>query len=383
MATSKKNISNVNNSNVTKVICQNCGAEVIIPNHEHTVAGIAIGKDSGLGTVVLPTKNGTGATPMQQLSALTGGNADLLRTVMDLIGKIEDSGYLDVDGIVRRWIPSQCLNMVYSEDGFHKSLQRRGYEYSWKVLLDEMKKQMVLFDSKDIEGYAERNRWYNGKIAYYMAKDYLELLHKFVNELCEHMHKGRPYKNVKCNWMNNGKGVHLDEMGVFFDKLENACSRIKIAKTPNTLYDAVARFNNLRSNIRFCPNGKDICYEFTNAYKAAGAYYTIKDLIMFEDCLMQTDKNDSADPISFYDIRKGNKRKFVEKEESLSALERKAADIVAHGVGSEGYTMLGLLKDFLHYNHFDFDTTQSKWKEQSEMRKAFRKSQRGERRSRK
>lgn len=383
MATSKKNINNVNNSNVTKVICQNCGAEVIIPNHEHTVAGIAIGKDSGLGTVVLPTKNGTGATPMQQLAALTGGNADLLRTVMDLVGKIEDSGYLDVDGIVRRWIPSQCLNMVYSEDGFHKSLQRRGYEYSWKVLLDEMKKQMVLFDSKDVEGYAERNRWYNGEIAYYMAKDYLELLHKFVNGLGEHMHKGRPYKNVKCNWMNNGKGVHLDEMGVFFDKLENACSRIKIAKTPKTLYDAVARFNNLRSNIRFCPNGKDICYEFTNAYKAAGAYYTIKDLIMFEDCLMQTDKNDSADPISFYDIRKGNKRKFVEKEESLSALERKAADIVAHGVGSEGYTMLGLLKDFLHYNHFDFDTTQSKWKEQSEMRKAFRKSQRGERRSRK
>ena len=48
METKKKN-----NKDVTKVICQNCGAEVIIPQHESTVIGTAIGQDSGLGTVVL------------------------------------------------------------------------------------------------------------------------------------------------------------------------------------------------------------------------------------------------------------------------------------------------------------------------------------------
>ena len=56
-----------NNKNVTKVICQNCGAEVIIPQHESTVVGTIIGQDSGLGTVVMPTKGG-GADVLAQLT---------------------------------------------------------------------------------------------------------------------------------------------------------------------------------------------------------------------------------------------------------------------------------------------------------------------------
>ena len=35
----------------TKVKCPKCGAEFAIPEHEHVTIGIAIGKDSGLGTV--------------------------------------------------------------------------------------------------------------------------------------------------------------------------------------------------------------------------------------------------------------------------------------------------------------------------------------------
>lgn len=38
----------------TKVVCPKCGSEIAIPEHESFVAGIAIGKDSGLGTVALP-----------------------------------------------------------------------------------------------------------------------------------------------------------------------------------------------------------------------------------------------------------------------------------------------------------------------------------------
>lgn len=160
METKKKN-----NKDVTKVICQNCGAEVIIPQHESTVIGTAIGQDSGLGTVVLPTKGGCGcagaANPMDLLQALSGGNANVLQTIVELIGKIEESGYLDANGIVRRWIPSQCLAMVYNNGGFHENLKARGVDYSWKVLVDDLKKQSKLYMNHDMEGYADRNRWYN------------------------------------------------------------------------------------------------------------------------------------------------------------------------------------------------------------------------------
>lgn len=134
METKKKN-----NKDVTKVICQNCGAEVIIPQHESTVIGTAIGQDSGLGTVVLPTKGGCGcagaANPMDLLQALSGGNANVLQTIVELIGKIEESGYLDANGIVRRWIPSQCLAMVYNNGGFEEKITPKKAKYSRMMLL--------------------------------------------------------------------------------------------------------------------------------------------------------------------------------------------------------------------------------------------------------
>ena len=40
--------------NETKVVCPNCGAEIAIPEHEHFAAGMCIGKDSGMGTIILP-----------------------------------------------------------------------------------------------------------------------------------------------------------------------------------------------------------------------------------------------------------------------------------------------------------------------------------------
>ena len=381
MATTKKN--NVNNSNVTKVICQNCGAEILIPNHQHAVAGVAIGKDSGLGTVVLPTKCGSGS-PLQQLNALTGGNSDVLKTVMELVGKIEDSGYLDVNGIVRRWIPSQCLEMVFSREGFHAYLIGRGYDYSWKVLMDELKKQAKLYAEKDMEAYAERHRWYNGLVAKDMANGYIYQLRKYVEGLRTHSCKHRLYKKVKCQWMNYGKGIFVDQLSMFFEKLERISVTIATSRTAKTLYEAVIRFNNLRQQIKFTPADDAMSKSFINAYKAAGAYYTMKDLIMFEGCLMQIDNNGSTDEVSFWDMRQNhNKRKFVQTEESLIALENKASDIIKSGVNDCGYMMLGLLKDFLHYNNFNLETTKNKWREQSELRKALRISKRGERRSRK
>lgn len=378
MATKKNN-----KKNVTKVICQNCGAEVIIPEHECQVVGTVIGKDSGLGTVVLPTKNGSPkmVNEAEFLSALLEGNPEIVKLVTSVIGSIEDSGYLDVDGIVRRWIPSQCLTMMFSRNGFHEELKMRGYEYSWKVLVDEVKRQRDLYYKKDIEGLADRCRWYNSEVAYMMAKHYLNELQFRVASMHPYSHKNRPYVKLQCRWMNNGKGVHIDELPVFFSAFEKAANRIKGTKNPKILCEAVIEFNDLRSGVKFTPS--TICSAFTNAYKAAGAYYTMKDLIMFEDCRMQLDERGTTDTPTYWDRKSGQKRKFVETEESLEALERKASAIVSESVVECGYQMLGLLKEFLAYNRFDFETTKQKWHKQSELRKAIRMKQKGNRRARK
>lgn len=389
MATKKSNNRVSNTQSTTKVICSNCGAEIIIPAHQHPVSGMAVGKDSGLGTIIIPTTGGAAGcieyrcanrvpnnpmtncdAPVEAVlaSALNSPNAaKLLATIID---KIESEGYIEVDGIVRRWIPSQCLQMFYSKGyrgehiGFHNMLKRKGYDYGWDVLIADLKKQSKMFADSDMEGYNDRNRWYNKTIALDMANHYLQALKKHIASMPERNHKKRKYVKLRCSWMNRGKGIHTDELLAFYAKLEAAIKRISLTKNPKTLLTAVQDFNKLRIGIWFMP---ELSQSFMNAYKAAGAYYTMKDLILFENCLMQV--NAAGDTT----IRRYNEpRHFIKQEESLAALERKTAELVSRDIKECGYEMLGLLKEFLKYNHFDFEATKQEWAKQSEARKLMR-----------
>lgn len=386
MATKKSTTRMNNTQSTTKVICSNCGAEIIIPANQHPVSGMAIGKDSGLGTVVLPTEPSglactsvhcTGRVPVsgapsieETLSAaLSSPNA--ARIIAGLIDKIEADGYIEVEGIVRRWIPSQCLQMLFYKEGcrnytvgFHDMLKRKGYDYSWDVLLNDLKRQQKMAADNDTEGYNDRNRWYNKTIALDMANHFLSSLKKYVEKMPQRNHKSRKYVKLRCNWMNHGKGIHVDELLNFYSTLEAEIRKISVSKTPKTLYAAVQKFNELRRGIIYYP---EMCSSFMNAYKAAGAYYTIKDLILFENCLLQVNASGDTCIRSYRDVRH-----FVQQQESLAALERKATELVNRGVNDCGYEMLGLLKEFLKYNNFNYEETKREWAKQSEARKLMR-----------
>jgi len=370
--------SKSNKSESTRVICQNCGAEVVIPSHEHQVSGVAIGKDSGLGTVILPTKGGADSA-VERLRKIASSDAEMRKLVDEVVAKIYGVGYLDVDGIVRRWIPAQCLAMLNNRSGFHQSLLFRGYDYSWRVLLNDLKAQRDLSAKHDDEGVKDRNRWYNKAVALLMAQHFIDRLEEEMNRLPKRLHGKRQYVRLRC-WLNKGKGVHLDEFSAVFATLEKARKKIASTAAPKTLYEAVLAFDKLRRSISFKPS--EPCKEFLNAYKAAGAYYTMKDLIMFEGCKMKVHKDGNTNDDDYWSCKAGDHGKFVEQDKSLEALERKADDILRRDVTECGYEMLGLLRSFLSYNNFNYEQTQQEWADQSAARRALRKASQ-HRRSRK
>lgn len=362
-----------NQKNTTKVICSNCGAEVVIPNTTYAATGMVVAKDSNLGTVILPTTGGghcCEASPMTQLAAMLGSNPETLTNIMNLVNQINEGGFLDVDGIVRRWIPSQCLHMLNSSTGFHQALSARGYEYMWKVLVNEYKRQAALFADKDLAGYTDRNRWYNKQIVVDAATDYLQALEKATKAMPRRNCKGRKYIPVRCK-MNARKGVFVDEIPDFLNALNKRVVAIKKAATPKGLYEAVKKFNDARRDISWQPS--KITNSFTNAYKASGAYYTMKDLIMFEGCRLRI-KEGSQDTteLTFTERRNGTTCNFAETQQSLEILEKRAEEVVERGVAQYGYQLLGLIQSFLKYNSFDFEATKEKWYEQSALRKTLR-----------
>ena len=74
--------------------------------------------------------------------------------------------------------------------------------------------------------------------------------------------------------------------------------------------------------------------EFVDAYKAAGAFYSLKNLILFHNCVAH---NEDGSAMTLY--------------ESLDFVNAKTDACLAEG---KGYKLLGYLKVFLEENHFDY-----------------------------
>ena len=201
-------------NNETKVICPKCGAEIAIPEHEHFVAGMCIGKNSGIGTIVLPSADGdsnnnnqsnkkmkTANEKIEQLKAAgvnvdnlfamngaNGGDA-LVRLDNGVITPVSDDdpifqaimagGTIPDRRLFRRWIASQIMHMLSDNHQYewlrHKNvtekIQYHGYMYSWKVLREELRVQVKLA-KRDIENFIKYNRGYNKEVAVAMALDY-------------------------------------------------------------------------------------------------------------------------------------------------------------------------------------------------------------------
>ena len=372
--------TNNSNKNVTKVICSNCGAEILIPNNEvKNVIGTVVGKNSGLGTIALPTVGtvcGSTTSPgkmtkqraLAQLQSLAEVNPEMKSMVETILSQIDEGGYIDVQGIVRRWIPSQCLHMLHSSCGFHRALNNKGYYYSWDVVLTELKKQVKLTKDKDFEELKDRQRWYSKQMVVDMAVHYVSELKKYMEYMPVKKHQGRKYIRLVC-WLNNGKGVHTDEFNKVLDPLYNAQISIFKAENCERLVDCVQSFVKIAKTVEsWKPTSQ--APSFMNAYKAAGAYYTIKDLILFEGCRMKVDAFGNTDKPNYFSKMK---TEFVDKEKSLEALESKVADMVKYdNINDCGYMLLGLLKHFLVYNNFDYKNTLKSWADASKERKMAR-----------
>lgn len=412
------------------VRCQNCGAEVVIPDHGYNTYGHVVGKDDDGEYIVRTEKEHrhyesddeeydgfinindnetTMATSKKneskKVGIMTGEERDILmalfeklkndpeckQMVRDIFKDIDEDGYLKVDGVIRQWIPAQVLENLrrdlgcksdferkgnpYYSDTFHGRLTNRCYRYSWKVLVDELWRQCAMLHQKDQEAFDDRNRFYNPSLAVVMANHFIKALDARWDELKVCSHEGRSYKKLKIGGINGGKGIHCDE---YVSKVKNVLvglvNKMEYADTFRGKYDAVNEFYAWVKRIHWTP--RKMSKSFVNVYKAAGAYYTLKDLVMHEGLRFKVDGDGSIASFSNCRTWVGD----VDREESLELLEE-----YTNGIGDMmvlGYCIMGLLKDAIQYNHLDVNAKLADWREQSRKRREERKADKN-RRSRK
>lgn len=354
----------------TKVLCPGCGTEFAIAKNEFTTVATVIGEDSGLGVIFpavvekkaapakLPEKAEEriealrnagvdvsclfamrGANGGECIASNKGGKLVVLNDNDPLFDIIISQGTVPNRRLFRRWVMAQMFHMMSYTSyrskeplGVTEMIHRLGYEYQWKMLINELYAQMKM-ESKDPESFIERNRWFNANVVEAMARDYTIQLKERVDALKVRNCKGIPYKRI-CN-----RNIFVSDLAVkLYYPLDMAMARIRQAKNAAQLYNAARIFNNLRIKMTFdTPQSK----AWVDAYKGSGAYFTMQNLIRFHGCVAYDDGENRLD-----------------KTQSLDFIQIKAM-MYANG---EGWRLLAVLKKMLNDNNIDIKKKMATWR---------------------
>lgn len=197
-----------------------------------------------------------------------------------IFATIAEQGYIGNYKLYRRWVMAQMFCMLRNMERWNwdmtKCIQSHGYEYSWKMVEKELCDQYKMYKHGDMQSYYERNHWFNKDVVMEMARDYMEKLYKYVDGLTVRHCKGEPYKTIR--------GMHVFTNEIHEKAYMPIMRRIEAvnkAKNPHELYEAVRRLNLYRVQLHY---GIKLPEIFINAYKGAGGFFTMKNLIMFHGC---------------------------------------------------------------------------------------------------
>lgn len=368
----------------TKVTCPICGAEFAIAEHTHVANGVVIGKDAGLGEIH-PALAGDStfmgattpvATPAQapattirnkadeRLAALKAAGVDvsdlfamqgaagdgmiarmsngILSVVADddpIFQAIAKGGTIPDRRLFRRWVMSQMFHMLTEREhwnsgrriGFTEAIHRKGYEYQFKMLQDELNAQAKLFQH-DIENFQERNVWFNKRVLTALCESYVLKLMEYVEKLPERKCKGVPYKRI------DGRNIFCADIpSKVYAPVRSYLAAIKRTSNPVSLATLFAEFNKTRIQL---PWDTPQCAEWVKAYKGAGAFFTLKNLILFHGCYIFNTKTC-----------------HLSKEASIEFI-----NTAAHEYALEGWRMFALMKKALKDNNINIEAKMAEWK---------------------
>lgn len=338
----------------TKALCPQCGTKLMIEGGKVTVEP----DDTPDKPMKLPKTAreriealravGVDVSHLFAMQGANGGecvasNKDGQLTVLDdddpLFRLITAQGDVPNRRLFRRWVMAQMFRMMTSTDyrsnepvGVTEMIHRLGYEYQWKMLLNELHAQMKM-ERRDPENFADRNRWFNAGVVAAMAEDHIKQLKKRVDAQKAKKCKGVPYKRV------GGRNIFVEDLEAkVYRPLQALVYGIREAKDAARLYAAAKRFDGHRFKM---PYDTPQCKEWVNAYKGAGAFFTMQNLIRFHGCTL----------IDNYGKRQ-------DKYQSLAFLTAKAE---AYKNG-EGWRLLAVLKKMLDDNNIDIRKKMAEWR---------------------
>lgn len=248
-----------------------------------------------------------------------------------IVNQIIADGYVKNTKLHRRFVMAQMFQMLnyvsYNgrSKGYNDYLRERyDYNYTLKMMLEEVRVLSKL-EARDKETFEERAHFFDRATIATVLEDYIDELKNYVDKLPIHKCKGVPYKKVK------GANIFVAD----FDKklyypVRSFASQIRCAKDYNKIYYVLSNF--MRTMVKLPYNTRK-SPAWIDAYKGEGAFYTLKNLVMFHDCGIITEPH----------------RYVVKDATAVAYLNTKLDEYKG-----EGWRMFALMKKVIVDNNFDF-----------------------------
>ncbi len=248
-----------------------------------------------------------------------------------IANQIIEDGYVRNTKLHRRFVCAQmfhALNYVSyngTESGYNACLKNMyAYQYTLNMMLEEVR-VLGKLETRDKESFEERSHFFTKDIVVEVLNDYVDKLKKHVDTLPSKNCKGVPYKRVK------GTNIFVADL----EKKLYAPMRAKIreigrAGSYTQMYNLMTWF--MRDMIKL-PYNTPKSKAWIDAYKGEGAYYTLKNLIMFHDCGIRS----TTGHMGYGDV-------------AVRLLTQKLDEYQ-----DEGWRMFALMKKVIEDNRFDFN----------------------------
>lgn len=271
-----------------------------------------------------------GLKPGATISLVINENGQPVIVGDDVIrNQIIEDGYVRNTKLFRRFVMAHMFYMLNYESwngkqkGYTACLNNRPYDYSFKMMLDELKVLSKL-EVRDKESFDERKHFFTQAAVVEVMEDYIAKLKEYVEKLPNRNCKGVPYKRVK------GVNIFNDDLHKkIYSPMISEVYKMKRARSYGEMY---AIMKNFMSNMVRLPYNTPKSKAWVDAYKGEGAYYTLKNLIMYHNCKVLA------------------RYSFYTTEESMEILKSKLEQYKG-----EGWRMFAFMKKVIKDNDFDFN----------------------------
>ena len=269
----------------------------------------------------IPLENGGSVTVIID----ENGNPVKIDPIAETI--IED-GYVRNTKLHRRWVMAQMfqgLNYVSwdkKRTGYNEWLKNFGIKYAFEMMLEEIR-VLGKLEERDRDTFVERAHFFTKDVIMKTMEDYIVELKKYIDAMPTKKCKGVPYKRIK------GNNIFVEDIEKkICSPLRYEINGVKSAKTYNDIYRVVRGFISKMVSIPYsAPKSK----AWIDAYKGEGAFYTLKNLVMFHGCGIKVDN------------------KFVYGAAAMSVLNKKLNEYQG-----EGWRMFAFMKKVIEDNNFSF-----------------------------